>query len=119
MGDKVLGFTQNGSEKTRGIYDVHQDRLVNLSKGQNVIYGNFKGIFKDELLGEFIASIHPSMIFNPDDTYSIDNGRPTYVPLPFDIIRPIKGTLNEWVKKFNKDLQDSKELYNETQKGDE
>jgi len=109
---KIEGFVQNGPKEIKGIYDSHEGKLVNISKGPNIIYGVFEKIYKDKLLGEFVASLRPSIIFNPNNTYSIEYDRPSQVSLPFDVIRPMQGSLEKWVDKFNSDTGNSEELMN-------
>ena len=113
MNDReIKGFGEPLAEKSENIEGSHEKiykgSLVNLLKGSNVFYGVAEGIYHDKKVGEFGIQLNPHITFNPDDTYSVKDDLPMRVGFPIDGIRPANGTLEQWVEKFNRDIQREK-----------
>lgn len=102
MEKRVKGFTENNLEEKTGIYDVHNTKLVRITKNGEGAYGCFRGIEGCTIM------LQPSITLGPDDRYVIEHERPTQISPSYDIlIRPIPGTLEDWVDKFNRDDSES------------
>ncbi|MBS3094413.1 hypothetical protein J4474_01990 [Candidatus Pacearchaeota archaeon] len=100
----VKGFVQNniGIKENESVYDCHKNRLVRISESGELVYGIFKGV------EGCTAILQPSITCGPDDKYLIEYERPTQIHLSLNLVRPIPGTLEEWVEKFNKDSKNLK-----------
>lgn len=102
----MTGFTDTPGKKTTLENDCreHYGEPIHIIRNGNITYGILEEIYNDPLVG-LTAKIKPSIILGLDNKYKIYHKRATPVPLPFDVIRPLEGTLEQWRDKLQQDLE--------------
>jgi hypothetical protein len=98
--DKVPAFGF-GTEKIMSIEEVdgYIGEFILATQNSNTVYGILKEV------REGYAYFTPSIVQYSDNTLYIERRLPTRIILPLTGIRPIKGSLEEYVKVYNKTLK--------------
>jgi len=91
---------------------MYLDNFICVNQNGNSVYGVLERIDKKEGYVYF----NPSLVGNANGSLAIVKRLPTKVDFPLTIIRPMIGTLEDFVESYNKTLKEKKESNKQSEK---
>jgi len=96
-----MGFNGRERDPLTEQRDGYVGRFICIQQNGNSVLGILKNI--DEL--NKLAYLQPSIVGFADDTLYVEESLPTRIRIPLGIIRPMKGTVEDYVKVYNKNAK--------------